>query len=281
MAFTFFTLGGRQFWEDIYVYQKWRIQRNCITKHYRLLDNWDIRRAGGSFEQCSRALTRCAEIFQLTPPKTKAVVLLHELAGNKNQFNQMVKMAESAGFSAIAVNYPSTRKELRAHVRQLELLLNSLEYVKEVSFITAGIGGLLVRLLLAADSQWKKKIKTGRIVQIDPPNRGFRLWERLSDSKIAALFLGPSIKSCDSHKVVKIPRFPDTTEFGIINTHNRIADMLKDSLPDRWRIFFPQIGDSFLPGAKDMIDIKTWKTNPAADDKTILACKNFLLNGKF
>lgn len=77
---------------------KWRIQRNCITKHYRLLDNWDIRRAGGSFEQCSRALTRCAEIFQLTPPKTKAVVLLHELAGNKNQFNQMVKMAESAGF---------------------------------------------------------------------------------------------------------------------------------------------------------------------------------------
>lgn len=181
MAFTFFTLGGRQFWEDIYVYQKWRIQRNCITKHYRLLDNWDIRRAGGSFEQCSRALTRCAEIFQLTPPKTKAVVLLHELAGNKNQFNQMVKMAESAGFSAIAVNYPSTRKELRAHVRQLELLLNSLEYVKEVSFITAGIGGLLVRLLLAADSQWKKKIKTGRIVQIDPPNRGFRLWERLSE----------------------------------------------------------------------------------------------------
>ena len=120
MAFTFFTLGGRQFWEDIYVYQKWRIQRNCITKHYRLLDNWDIRRAGGSFEQCSRALTRCAEIFQLTPPKTKAVVLLHELAGNKNQFNQMVKMAESAGFSAIAVNYPSTRKELRAHIRQLE-----------------------------------------------------------------------------------------------------------------------------------------------------------------
>ena len=98
---------------------------------------------------------------------------------------------------------------------------------------------------------------------------------------IAALFLGPSIKSCDSHKVVKIPRFPDTTEFGIINTHNRIADMLKDSLPDRWRIFFPQIGDSFLPGAKDMIDIKTWKTNPAADDKTIRACKNFLLNGKF
>lgn len=117
-------------------------------------------------------------------------------------------MAESAGFSAIAVNYPSTRKELRAHVRQLELLLNSLEYVKEVSFITAGIGGLLVRLLLAADSQWKKKIKTGRIVQIDPPNRGFRLWERLSDSKIAALFLGPSIKAAIRIRLSKFRVFP-------------------------------------------------------------------------
>lgn len=85
----------------------------------------------------------------------------------------MVKMAESAGFSAIAVNYPSTRKELRAHVRQLELLLNSLEYVKEVSFITAGIGGLLVRLLLAADSQWKKKSK---------PDESSRLIRRIADS---------------------------------------------------------------------------------------------------
>ena len=86
MAFTFFTLGGRQFWEDIYVYQKWRIQRNCITKHYRLLDNWDIRRAGGNFEQCSRALARCAEIIPPAHPKTKAVVPLHGPEGKKKPY---------------------------------------------------------------------------------------------------------------------------------------------------------------------------------------------------
>ncbi len=281
MTFTFFTLGGRQLWEDIYVYQKWRIQRNCITKHYRLLDNWDIRRASGSFEQCRRTLVRYAEIFQLTPPRAKVVILLHRLGGNKNQFNQMVKIIESAGFAAVAVNYPSTRKGLGAHVRQLELLLGSLDYATEFSFITVGIGGLLVRQLLATDSLRKEKGKIRRIVQIDPPNRGFKLWERLCDSKIATFILGPSINSCDSRKIVQLPRFPENIEFGIINTHNRIAELFKRVLPERWQVIFPRATDSFLPDAKDMIDIKTWKTNPAADNKTIRACRNFLLNGKF
>ena len=31
------TLGGKQFWYDELVYGDWRIQRNVLTKHYRLL----------------------------------------------------------------------------------------------------------------------------------------------------------------------------------------------------------------------------------------------------
>ena len=44
MRFEFFTMGGSQLWEDVFFYQKWRIQRNYRTKEYRLLDPWDIQR---------------------------------------------------------------------------------------------------------------------------------------------------------------------------------------------------------------------------------------------
>ena len=281
MAFTFFTLGGRQLWEDVFFSQKWRIQRNCITKRYRLLDSWDIRRAAGSFEDCRQAFTRCSKIFQLPPTREKAVVMLHGLGGNKNQFNQMAKMAETITAVPIAVNYPSTRKDIDAHLRQIDFLLNNLEGIKEISFISDGIGGLLVRKLLSADSPWQKKIKISRVIQINPPNRGYRLWERLADSKIATAILGPMIKLGDSHRAAKFSRFPEKIEFGIINTHNRIGSLIRRILPKSWEQLLPQIGDSFLPGAKDITDIKIWRINSAADQHTIRCCKNFLRNGKF
>lgn len=281
MAFTFFTLGGRQLWEDVFFSQKWRIQRNCITKRYRLLDNWDIRRAVGSFEDCHHAFVRCSKIFQLSSSRERAVIMLHGLGGNKNQFNQMAKMVESIMAVPIAINYPSTRKDMDAHLRQIDFLLNNLEGIKEISFISDGIGGLLVKKLLSADSLWQKKIKIGRIVQINPPNRGYRLWERLADSKIATAILGPMIKFGDSHRAAKISRFPEKIEFAIINTHNRIGSLIRRMLPKSWEQLLPQTGDSFLPGAKDIKDIKIWRINSAADQRTIRCCKSFLQNGKF
>ena len=51
----FYTMGGGHFWEDVFFYQKWRIQRNYISKKCRLLDNWDISRFEGSFEECRKS----------------------------------------------------------------------------------------------------------------------------------------------------------------------------------------------------------------------------------
>jgi hypothetical protein len=46
------TLGGLQTWTDELVFRDWRIQRQSITGHYRLLDDRNHRRAWGTFEQC-------------------------------------------------------------------------------------------------------------------------------------------------------------------------------------------------------------------------------------
>ena len=52
------TFGGKQFWTDQFVYRNWRIQQNVYTKHCRLLDPSNFRRAWGSFNACRRQYFR-------------------------------------------------------------------------------------------------------------------------------------------------------------------------------------------------------------------------------
>ena len=44
---NFPTMGGIWFWNNIYTVEGWRVQQHTITKHYRVLDDEDIRRAWG------------------------------------------------------------------------------------------------------------------------------------------------------------------------------------------------------------------------------------------
>ena len=37
------TLGGKQFWTDHFIFREWRIQKNYLTKYFRLLDDRDKR----------------------------------------------------------------------------------------------------------------------------------------------------------------------------------------------------------------------------------------------
>ena len=281
MAFNFFTFGGSQFWEDVLFYQKWRIQRHWLTKKYRLLDNWDIRRESGSFDKCRRALEKYIGIFQISTPNSNAVLMLHGLGGNKNEFKKMIAMAESLKLTAIAVNYPSTRKNFNAHIRQLEALLSGLTGIKELSFIGEGLGALLLRQLLASDSLQAKKIKPGRVIQINAPNRGCLLWEKLAKCKPALFILGPTIQYGTTRKAAEIPMFASGTNPGVINTHNRVTVFLQRALPQSLRFIFRRSADSYLPDMGDIAEIDTWHFNPLADKKVVDACKCFLLTGKF
>ena len=84
MRFSFFTFGGSQFWADVFFYQKWRIQRNCVSKTYRLLDAWDIVRHKGTFEECRKAFINYIDIYELPRQDGKMIVMLHGFGENKN-----------------------------------------------------------------------------------------------------------------------------------------------------------------------------------------------------
>jgi len=39
------TLGGKVFWETVTSLKGWKLQRNVISRHYRILDSLNIRHA--------------------------------------------------------------------------------------------------------------------------------------------------------------------------------------------------------------------------------------------
>ena len=45
---NFPTMGGTVFWNDLAEEKGWRVQRNNITGHCRILDSEDVRRAWGT-----------------------------------------------------------------------------------------------------------------------------------------------------------------------------------------------------------------------------------------
>ncbi|MBN1477041.1 alpha/beta fold hydrolase [Candidatus Sumerlaeota bacterium] len=52
------TLGGGPLWEDVAQVEGYRIQRNRMTGHHRLIDAANVRRAWGSHETCEEMLAR-------------------------------------------------------------------------------------------------------------------------------------------------------------------------------------------------------------------------------
>lgn len=280
MKFEFFTLGGSQFWEDVFFYQKWRIQRNYETKKCRLLDPWDIRRHEGTFESCRKAFFRYIETYELSRQKGPMIVMFHGLFDSKNIFKPLWREALKDDFEAAAVNYPSTQKHIESHVRQLDFFMEHLEDVKEVSFVTKGCGGLILRYMLKLNSPWQKRIKIKRIVQVNPPNQGSRLFGKLNNSRIARMIFGPMLGDCAPAKAMYVPEFSNKTEFGIINCDSWGSWLLK-LLPKTLSQALYRPDEALLTGAKDTAEIKSFHLNPFKDETVVEKTMNFIKNGKF
>ena len=140
MRESFYTCGGSHFWEDVFFYQKWRIQRNHVTKECRLLDNWDIRRHEGSFEECRRAFVKYIEAYEIARQKGHMIIMLHSLGESKNIFKPLWRRALKNDFLVAAVNYPSTQKDLASHIKRLHFFFDHFEDVHTVALVAHGAG---------------------------------------------------------------------------------------------------------------------------------------------
>jgi pimeloyl-ACP methyl ester carboxylesterase len=187
------TLGGMQFWADELLFLDWRIQRNVLTDHCRLLDGSDQRHAWGSFEQCRAALEAIKRERHLPPMRGRAVILLHGLGGSRVFMKSMENyLREQGKMQVFSVGYASTQGSVEDHARTLGRVIDRLDGIEEIDFVAHSLGNIIVRHYLQdVKSKGKvesRKSRTGpkfrRMVMIGPPNHGSTLAMMISEAKL-------------------------------------------------------------------------------------------------
>ncbi len=185
------TLGGKQFWADELVFRGWRIQRNAVTGHYRLLDEENIRRAWGTFDDCFISLEEIKHRENLPPMKGKVVIVLHGLGRTRSAMSGMAKFLEdSGGYTALNVSYPSTMAEVKEHAKSLRRVIDHLQGVDEIDFVAHSLGNLVIRSYLYDQQnvgeahEINPQVK--RIVMLGAPNNGAQLAVTIGHSKVGA-----------------------------------------------------------------------------------------------
>lgn len=209
------TLGGKQFWGDVFLYAGYRIQQNVFTRHFRLLGPADARLASGTFEHCHAVFERIRDQRAAVPESDHVVLLLHGIFRSKDSFSPMVRALRAAGYEAHGVNYPSTRQGLADHADQVEQLLERLEDARTVSFVTHSMGGIVARVVLSRlDRPWRKRIAVHRLVMIATPNKGAEIATHLDQLPAFRAVAGPSLGELRSERHEEIPL--PTVPFGIV-----------------------------------------------------------------
>ncbi len=200
------TLGGKQFWADVFLYGGWRIQRNVQTGVHRLLDPRDVRYAMGDWDHCHTAFARIRSERAISLRSNHLVLLLHGYFRSKDSFGPMTRALRDVGYEAHGVNYPSTRQGLLDHAAQVAALLDRMQGIDTVSFVTHSMGGIVARVLLAdEDAPWRRRIAVHRLVTIATPHKGAELASRIRGLPAADAVVGPSMAQITPEQARAIP----------------------------------------------------------------------------
>ncbi|MDA1179307.1 MAG: alpha/beta hydrolase, partial [Planctomycetota bacterium] len=171
------TLGGNQLWADELVFHDWRIQRNSLTGHYRLLDDKDVRQKWGSWDQCAQALEDERQERGLPPLKGRVVLLVHGLGRTRHSMDSMrTHLREHGHYEAMTISYPSMRQEIVEHAAGLKRVIDHLgPEVFEINFVAHSLGNLVIRQYLhdlqKENLNGRIDSRIGRVVMLAPPNQ--------------------------------------------------------------------------------------------------------------
>ncbi len=272
------TLGGVQFWGDVFWYAGWRIQENVYTGHFRLLDPDDRRAAWGTWEACRTEFENVRSRRKLRLDSDHLVVLLHGLGRSRTAMEAMRTSLEDAGFAVAAVGYPSTRQSISEHAEGLGQLLDNLDDVRHVSFITHSLGGIVVRAALADEElPWRKRMKLGRVVMLAPPSRGSELARELAHFSPFQTLAGPSALELTTElKSIPAPPCP----FGIVAA-SRENDSGLNPFIDGDDDGIVSVEETKLEGAADHLTVKGIHTLIMNDRDVIAATVRFLHTSRF
>jgi len=271
------TLGGRQFWADRYLYGGWRIQENVLTGHARLLDPRDIRRCWGRYESCRAAFERIRNERDIAPYGDHLVLLVHGLGRSRASFGGLERALKMAGYDVATIAWPSTRRGLGDNAGAIGSLIEDLEGVRRVSFVTHSLGGLLTRELLARDAAWRSRVSVDSVVMIAPPSRGSAMADVLQYVPPVNLLLWRGLFSATSRHAATLPA-PDVP-FGIIAAGRGGAGYNPLLAGDDDLIV--RVAETRLDGAADWVQVHGLHAFAMNAPETVRAVLNFLKFHRF
>lgn len=263
------TAGGQQLWTDFRNRDRYRVQQNALTTHWRLLDPANVRLAWGSKEQCLSELDRVHSAV-MPVVSTKAadtladtstgspqhiVVLLHGLMRTSGSMSSIEKALVAAGHDhPMSLSYASTRRGIGDHAVALREVLEDLPSHTTFSFVGHSMGNIVVRHLvgdLEQDGDPNGLLpRCQAMVMLGPPNNGASIARNMAKTGIygwvtgkGGMELGPNFEELE--KKLGTPPFPFAIVAGDLS-HQTIQNPLTDGAGD----FVVSTEEAALDGAK-------------------------------
>ncbi|MDA7979754.1 MAG: alpha/beta hydrolase [Pirellulales bacterium] len=280
------TLGGVEFWADEQIQRGWRIQRNVIAGHCRLLDTENVRRAWGSLEQCQKALNTVAQQQAWPRSDGRVILVLHGLGSFRGRMQHVIEaLSGMPNTEVYGVSYPSLMSDVDDHAAQLARVLSGFSDAQEINFVGHSLGNIVVRRLLALQMenhpQGKHDERIKRIVMIAPPNHGSSRAAAWAENPLFKSVIGETgqqlgAKWNDLAKQLATPQ----CEFGIIAGARGDGNGWNANIPgdDDGTI---SVETTKLPGASDFVTVPVFHTLSESNDKVLAYTAKFIEHGFF
>ena len=253
------TLGGQQFWTDTRHFDGWRIQKNHVTGHFRLIDADNTRQAWGNEAHCEQQLAQSVRKEKLSAYSGKVVILLHGLNRAHSSMRPLADYLNQAGYETLNFQYASGRAGIGDHALALQNIIDALgDEVTEINFVAHSLGNIVVRHYLhntrEAESKEEGDQRINRMVMLAPPNQGSRMARLLDENRIfqtvagrSGIQLGGGWKKIEP--MLATPRFQFAIIAGGKNDEMGAGNPLLNGQDD----LTVSVEETRLPGAHDTI----------------------------
>ena len=278
------TFGGQQFWTDLTICQNYRIQKNVMTGHCRLLDPRDVRQAWGTLGQCEAKLADIKREKGLQSPRGKVVIAMHGLLRSRDQLEGLCRYLEKeGGYTAINFGYASSRAEVGEHAAALAKVVQQCDQAEEISFVAHSLGNIVLRHYLADCTAGGRPLdpRFKRIVMLGPPNNGAELALRFRNNPLFQLVWGRSGKQlADQWESLQPHLATPQCEFGIVAGARGNAVGLNPLVTGDDDMVV-SVAETKLPGACDFMTVPVLHGD-LMDDAAVRKCTlTFLRDGYF
>lgn len=238
MKFDFFTLGGLFFWEDIFYYQGWRIQRKVHKNRFRLLDPHNVRRESGSFELCRYTLLKYISACETQEPQKNIIVVIHGFGRTSKSLSSLISAIRKQNADLVAFNYCSFSSSLQKNAELLQLFLKNLPNNPNLHFVTIGAGCLILRKLFdVCDNYRMFHIKS--IININPLNSGSDFAFLASRFSLLNKIFGSMLLDITPDETLKLSKVPQEIPLFLIFSPSKITVFLKKAFSNLES--FPQL----------------------------------------